>query len=68
MMLDRMPVVRGVYRLFKQIFSTVFSKSGTSFKRVGLIEFPRRGLYASSFSPAIRRWKWMTRSATASRS
>jgi len=45
MMLDRMPVVRGVYRLIKQIFTTVFSKSGTSFKRVGLIEFPRRGLY-----------------------
>jgi len=49
MMLDRMPVVRGVYRLLKQIFTTVFSKSGSSFKRVGLIEFPRRGLYALVF-------------------
>jgi uncharacterized membrane protein len=49
MMLDRMPVVRGVYRLIKQIFTTVFSKSGTSFKRVGLIEFPRRGLYCIVF-------------------
>ena len=49
MMLDRMPVVRGVYRLLKQIFTTVFSKSGTSFKHVGLIEFPRRGLYAVVF-------------------
>ncbi len=49
MMLDRMPVIRGVYRLIKQIFTTVFSKSGTSFKRVGLIEFPRRGIYAIVF-------------------
>jgi len=49
MMLDRMPVVRGVYRLIKQIFTTIFSKSGTSFKRVGLVEFPRRGLYAIVF-------------------
>ena len=49
MMLDRMPVVRGVYRLLKQIFTTVFSKTGTSFKRVGLIEFPRRGLHAIVF-------------------
>jgi uncharacterized membrane protein len=49
MMLDRMPVVRGVYRLVKQIFTTVFSKSGTSFKRVGLIEFPRKGLHAIVF-------------------
>ena len=49
MMLDRMPVVRGVYRLIKQIFTTIFSNSGSSFKRVGLIEFPRRGLYAIVF-------------------
>ena len=49
MMLDRMPVVRGVYRLLKQIFTTVLSKTGGSFKRVGLIEFPRRGLYAIVF-------------------
>ena len=49
MMLDRMPVVRGVYRLLKQIFTTVFSGSGNSFKRVGLIEFPRKGLYALVF-------------------
>jgi uncharacterized membrane protein len=49
MMLDGMPVVRGVYRLIKQIFTTIFSKSGTSFKRVGLLEFPRRGLYAIVF-------------------
>ena len=49
MMLDRMPVVRGVYRLLKQIFTTIFSKSGSSFKRVGVIEFPRKGLYALVF-------------------
>jgi uncharacterized membrane protein len=49
MMLDRMPVVRGVYRLFKQIFETIFSNSGSSFKRVGLIEFPRKGIYALVF-------------------
>jgi uncharacterized membrane protein len=49
MMLARMPVVRGVYRTLKQIFETVLSKSGGSFKRVGLIEFPRRGLYSIVF-------------------
>jgi uncharacterized membrane protein len=49
MMLDRMPVVRGVCRLLKQIFETVFSKTGHSFKRVGVIEFPRKGLYALVF-------------------
>ena len=49
MMLDRMPVVRGVYRLLKQIFQTIFSSSGHSFKRVGVIEFPRKGLFALVF-------------------
>jgi uncharacterized membrane protein len=49
MMLDRMPVVRGVYRLLKQIFQTIFSNTGHSFKRVGVIEFPRKGLYALVF-------------------
>ncbi len=44
-----MPVVRGVYRLLKQIFETIFSKTGHSFKRVGVIEFPRKGLYALCF-------------------
>ena len=48
-LLDRMPVVRGVYRLLKQIFTTVFAKQGPSFKRVGLIEFPRRGLFVIVF-------------------
>ena len=49
MMLARMPIVRSVYRALKQIFETVLSKNGGSFKRVGLIEFPRRGLYAIVF-------------------
>lgn len=49
MMLDRMPVVRNVYRALKQIFETVLSQSGTSFQKVGLIEYPRKGLYAIVF-------------------
>ncbi|MGC1179260.1 MAG: DUF502 domain-containing protein [Methyloceanibacter sp.] len=49
MMLARMPIVRSVYRTLKQIFETVLSQDGGSFKRVGLIEFPRRGLYSIVF-------------------
>ena len=36
-----MPVVRGLYKALKQVFSTVFSQSGTSFRKVGLVEFPQ---------------------------
>ena len=49
MMLDRMPVVRNVYRALKQIFETVLSQSSASFQKVGLIEYPRKGLYAIVF-------------------
>lgn len=45
-LLDRMPVVRGLYRSVKQIFETVFSKSGTSFRKVGLVEYPAPGFWS----------------------
>ena len=45
----RMPVVRGVYRALKQIFETVLSQSNNTFQQVGLLEYPRRGLYAIVF-------------------
>lgn len=49
MILGRMPVVRNVYSGLKQIFETVLSESSQSFKRAGLIEYPRRGLYSVVF-------------------
>jgi uncharacterized membrane protein len=39
-LLNRMPIVRPIYKTMKQIFETLFSKSGSSFRRVGLVEFP----------------------------
>jgi uncharacterized membrane protein len=49
MMLNRMPVVRNLYSALKQIFETVVSQSQNSFREVGVIEYPRRGLYAIVF-------------------
>jgi uncharacterized membrane protein len=48
-MLDRTPVVRGVYKSVKQIFETLFSQSGTQFRRVGLVEFPMKGAWSIVF-------------------
>ena len=48
-MLDRTPVVRGIYKSIKQIFETVFSQSGTQFRRVGLVEFPIKGAWSIVF-------------------
>lgn len=49
MFLGRMPVVRGVYSALKQIFETVLSESGNSFQTVGLVEFPRKGMWSIVF-------------------
>ena len=51
MMLDRMPIVRNVYRALKQIFESVVSAAGTQqgFQKVGLIEFPSKGLWSIVF-------------------
>jgi len=47
--LNRMPLVRTVYKSTKQIFETVLKEQGSSFKKVGLIEFPRAGTWALVF-------------------
>ena len=47
--LDSMPVVRGIYKSAKQIFETVFSQTGTGFRRVGLVEFPAKGMWSIVF-------------------
>jgi len=35
--LHRMPIVRPIYKSLKQIFETLFSKSGSAFRKVGLV-------------------------------
>src|SRR3982074_3030894 len=47
--LNRMPVVRPVYKSLKQIFETLFAKGGSSFRRVALVEFPSPGMCALVF-------------------
>jgi len=47
--LARMPVVRGLYKSVKQIFETLFSQSGTSFRTVGLVEYPTPGTWSIVF-------------------
>jgi uncharacterized membrane protein len=47
--LNRMPVVRPIYKSLKQIFETLFSNSGSSFRRVGLVEFPAPGMWSLVF-------------------
>ncbi len=51
MMLSGMPIVRNVYRALKHIFESVISATGPgqAFQKVGLIEFPSKGLWSIVF-------------------
>jgi len=48
-LLNRMPIVRPIYRTTKQIFQTLFSAGESSFRRVGLVEFPAPGMWSLVF-------------------
>jgi uncharacterized membrane protein len=47
--LARIPLVRSIYSAVKQIVETVFSDTGRSFRKVALIEYPRRGVWTLCF-------------------
>ena len=61
LMLERMPIVRNLYGALKQIFETVLSKSGSSFKKVALIEYPRKGIHSLVFISTETRGEIQTR-------
>jgi len=45
-LVGRIPAVRAIYRAMKQVFETLFSGQGSSFRRVGLVEFPSPGMWS----------------------
>lgn len=48
-MLARIPLVRTIYTSVKQILETVFSSQGQAFRKVLMIEYPRKGLWTLAF-------------------
>jgi uncharacterized membrane protein len=48
-LLERIPIVRSVYSAAKNFAEIVFSDSSQSFKKVLLIQYPRKGLYSLAF-------------------
>lgn len=49
LILSRIPLVRSVYSAVKQLTETLFSSSGQSFRKVLMIEYPRKGLWTLAF-------------------
>jgi uncharacterized membrane protein len=49
---ERIPVVRWIYRTTKGLFSTVLHERSTSFRKVVLVPFPDKGSYSLAFQTA----------------
>jgi len=47
--LNRIPLVRSIYASVKQLSETLLSSGGQSFRKVLLIEYPRKGLWTLAF-------------------
>ncbi|MBL1275910.1 MAG: DUF502 domain-containing protein [Ectothiorhodospiraceae bacterium] len=54
LLLARIPLVRSIYSSVKQILETVFS-SGQAFRKVLLVEYPRKGLWTLAFQSGTTR-------------
>jgi len=50
---SRVPVVRTIYGVLKQIFDAVLAQSEGAFREVVLIEYPRRGIWVIGFITSI---------------
>ncbi len=48
-LLSRIPLVRSIYAGVKQLMETVFVSGGQSFRKVLLLEYPRKGLWTLAF-------------------
>jgi len=47
--IEKMPVIRPIYSSAKQLLEALTSTNTKTFKEVGLIEYPRKGIYALCF-------------------
>ncbi len=49
MILQKIPVVSSIYKAAKQVVDAVFTARGQNFKKVVLVEYPGKGMYAIGF-------------------
>lgn len=47
--LSRIPLVRSIYNAVKQVMNAVLSTNGEAFRKVLLIEYPRKGMWSLGF-------------------
>lgn len=47
--LDKIPLVRSIYNAVKQVLNAILSTNSQAFRKVLLIEYPRKGLWSIAF-------------------
>lgn len=47
--MDKVPVLRGVYKALKQVLETVLAQQSNAFREAVLVEYPRRGMWVIAF-------------------
>jgi uncharacterized membrane protein len=52
-LVDRIPFVKGIYTLFKQVSDTILNRDRGAFSKVVLIEYPRKGIWAVAFVTGV---------------
>lgn len=52
-LLSRIPLIRHIYGSVKQVAETIFASNGEAFRKVLLIEYPRKGIWTLAFQTGI---------------
>lgn len=51
--LDRIPLVRSIYNASKQVIQAIFATNSQAFRKVLLVEYPRKGMWSLAFQTGV---------------
>lgn len=51
--LERIPLVRSIYNAAKQVINAILGTNGQAFRKVLLVEYPRRGMWSLAFQTGV---------------
>lgn len=51
--LDKIPLVRSIYNATKQVIQTLFASNSQAFRKVLLVEYPRKGMWSIAFQTGV---------------
>lgn len=51
--LDKIPLVRSIYNATKQVIQAIFATNSQAFRKVLLVEYPRKGMWSIAFQTGV---------------